>query len=281
MRLATGPYPISGGKHVTISLPSATLLVRGVIIGNLTPAAVTVTIGGQTSHLLPATANLFTLSSGAQGIVVTSLGTATQSGTITAEWLTPATVPPSGYPFGGAVTNLTLGPDASVKITGPVSLAAGSTVELAAGTSVSISSGTVDLGSGSTVKIETAVIVSGASVSGQNAPAFVGRTASAQSTANVRASPTKWVTLVPAPAGTAFLELHALSTVLSYFKNFYLSSTSSTTGVFARSEGVGATSAPGQLTFNFQGATLPAGAGVYLKSDTTAQFVQLNYTIRT
>ena len=146
MRLATGPYPIDGGKHVTISLPSATLLVRGVIIGNLTPAAVTVTIAGQTSHLLPASANLYTLSSGAQGIVVTSLGTATQSGTITAEWVTPATVPPSGYPFGGAVTNLTLGPDASVKITGPVTLAAGSTVKLTG--PITIAGGTLDIGGG-------------------------------------------------------------------------------------------------------------------------------------
>ena len=146
MRLATGPYPLDGGKHVTISLPSATLLVRGVIIGNLTPAAVTVTIAGQTSHLLPASANLYTLSSGAQGIVVTSLGTATQSGTITAEWLTPATVPPSGYPFGGAVTNLTLGAGASVKITGPVTLAAGSTVKLTG--PITIAGGTLDIGGG-------------------------------------------------------------------------------------------------------------------------------------
>ena len=150
MRLATGPYPIDGGKHVTISLPSATLLVRGVIIGNLTPAAVTVTIAGQTSHLLPASANLYILSSGAQGIVVTSLGTATQSGTITAEWLTPATVPPSGYPFGGAVTNLTLGPDASVKITGPVTLAAGSTVKLTG--PITIASGSVDISGGQLTK---------------------------------------------------------------------------------------------------------------------------------
>ena len=140
MRLATGPYPISGGKHVTIPLPSATLLVRAVIIGNLTPAAVTVTIAGQTSHLLPATANLFTLSSGSQGIVVTSLGTPTQAGTITAEWLTPATVPGSGYPMGGAVTNLTLGPDATVKITGPVTVAGG-TVDLGAGSVVAVNAG--------------------------------------------------------------------------------------------------------------------------------------------
>lgn len=272
MRLATGPYPISGGKHVTISLPSATLLVRGVIIGNLTPAAVTVTIAGQTSHLLPASANLYTLSSGAQGIVVTSLGTATQSGTITAEWMTPATVPPSGYPFGGAVTNLTLGPDASVKITGPVSLAGGTTVDLASGTSVSISSGTVDLGSGSTVKIETAVIVSGASVTGQNAPTFVGRTASAQSTAHLTTTSLTWVMLIPAPGSTQHLELHhyyqhqGTASVLGK-----LSTTASTTGVFA--------GFIGSATFDFQGAALPAGVGVY--STGTDRTVQLNYTIRT
>lgn len=139
MKLATGPYTLPGGGHISISLPAATLLVRAVIIGNLTPAAVTVTIAGQTSHLLPATANLFTLSSGSQGIVVTSLGTATQSGTITAEWLTPATVPGSGYPMGGAVTNLTLGPDATVKITGPVTIAG--PVSLAAGSKVGVTGG--------------------------------------------------------------------------------------------------------------------------------------------
>ena len=277
MRLATGPYPISGGKHVTISLPSATLLVRGVIIGNLTPAAVTVTIAGQTSHLLPASANLFILSSGAQGIVVTSLGTATQSGTITAEWLTPATVPPSGYPFGGAVTNLTLGPDASVKITGPVSLAAGTTVDLAAGTSVSISSGTVDLGSGSTVKIETAVIVSGATASGQNAPTFVGRTASAASTAHLEFHGTAWTTLIPAPSSPALIELHAAAitfTTASSRTAISFSSTPSSTGVFA--------TFPGSMSFDFQGASLPAGRGVYASNagSYTAQ-VQINYTIRT
>ena len=272
MRLATGPYPIDGGKHVTISLPSATLLVRGVIIGNLTPAAVTVTIAGQTSHLLPASANLYTLSSGAQGIVVTSLGTATQSGTITAEWMTPATVPPSGYPFGGAVTNLTLGPDASVKIKGPVSLAGGTTVDLASGTSVSISSGTVDLGSGSTVKIETAVIVSGASASGQNAPTFVGRTASAASTAFGNAGgPTTFSTIIPAPGATRWLELHGVTfTDIGATGVVTLSSTPTSSGVFAKLH----------PAFDFQGATLPVGRGVYAAGG-SAIVVQLNYTVRT
>ncbi|MDA8311433.1 MAG: hypothetical protein M0Z46_12640 [Actinomycetota bacterium] len=273
MKLATGPYTLHGGGHISISLPAATLLVRAVIIGNLTPAAVTVTIGGQTSHLLPASANLFTLSSGAQGIVVTSLGTATQSGTITAEWLTPATVPPSGYPFGGAVTNLTLGPDASVKITGPVTLAAGSTVDLASGTSVSISSGTVDLGSGSTVKIETAVIVSGATASGQSAPTFVGRTVSASSTAFLSGNFSSSAgTLVPNPGPGKFIELHAFAvTNKAQPYTVILSRSTAATGKFAA---VGA--------WTFQGATLPATSGVYIvTAPNTALDLQLNYTIRT
>ena len=168
MRLATGPYPISGGKHVTIPLPAATLLVRAVVIGNLTPAAVTVTIAGETSHLLPATANLFTLSSGCQGIVVTSLGTATQSGTITAEWLTPATVPGSGYPVGGAVTNLTLGADSTVKITGPVTISG--TVDLAAGTKIGIT-GAVDLAAGTKVVLATGSTVALAATTEVKLPA--------------------------------------------------------------------------------------------------------------
>lgn len=146
MKLVTGPWTLPGGGHVTIPLPTATLLVRAVVLGNLTPAPVTVTIAGQTSNLLPATANLYVLSSGSQGIVVTSLGTTKDAGQITTEWMTPATVPTTGYPIGGAITNLTLGPDSTVKITGPVSLAVGSSVKLTG--PITISSGKVTVSGG-------------------------------------------------------------------------------------------------------------------------------------
>jgi hypothetical protein len=169
------------------------------------------------------------------------------------------------------VTKITLS-DASVKITGPVTLAAGTTVDLASGTSVSISSGTVDLGSGSTVKIETAVIVSGASVTGQNAPTFAGRTASAQSTAQGYAGgPTTYSTIIPAPASFQYLELHGVHITAGTTGIAKLSSTPAATGLFAELPAT---------TFDFQGATLPAGRGVYAAGG-TANHVQLNYTIRT
>ncbi len=151
MRLTTGPYTVAGGGTVTIPLPAATLLAKAVIIGNLTPAPVTVTIAGQTSVLLPASANLYSLSSGSAPIVVTSLGTSNKGGTITAEWMTPATTPKSGYPISGAVTNLTLGADATVKVTGPVTIAGG-TIDLAAGSVIGVSGGQLKAVSGQSLQ---------------------------------------------------------------------------------------------------------------------------------
>lgn len=244
MKLATGPYTLPGGGHISIPLPAATLLVRAVVIGNLTPAPVTVTIAGETSHLLPATANLFTLSSGCQGIVVTSLGTATQSGTITAEWLTPATVPGSGYPVGGAVTNLTLGADSTVKITGPVTIS----------------------------EVSTAVTVAGASASGQTAPTFAGRTVSAASTVLSNAgSFNSWSSVLPVPAAGAYYELHLAGAMST--DAVKLSLGASTTTVIAI--------IAGNSTFDFQGATLPAGAGLWkFNPSSGAAVLQLNYTVR-
>lgn len=139
MSVTTGPYPIAGGGSLRISLPRGTLVVSAVAVGNLTPAAISVTIGGSSKYVLPGGTDLFACNSGQSYVGVTSLGTPTDAGSITTTWFDPADEP-GRYPYAGAITKITTTGTIDAKITGPVTIASG-TVDLGAGTSVAINAG--------------------------------------------------------------------------------------------------------------------------------------------
>ena len=128
MSIVTGPTPIGGGKQVRIPLPTASIVARAVAVGNLTTAAVQVTVASSSRYLLPGSADLFPISSGQSFVTVLSLGTATQGGDITTTWFTPTEIPQAGYPYGAPVTAVTT--TGTAKITGPVTVETGATKPL-------------------------------------------------------------------------------------------------------------------------------------------------------
>lgn len=144
MSLTTGPYAIAGGGSLRIPLPRGTLVVDSVAVANLTPAPVVVTIAGTSKYVSPSGVDLFSCSSGQSYIQVTSTGTSTDAGSITTTWFDPADTP-GHYPYAGAITKISTSGTITANITGPVTLAAG--------TSVDVASGTIDLGAGSTVAV--------------------------------------------------------------------------------------------------------------------------------
>ena len=124
MSVTTGPYPIAGGGSLRISLPRGTLVVSAVAVGNLTPAAISVTIGGSSKYVLPGGTDLFACNSGQSYVGVTSLGTPTDAGSITTTWFDPADEP-GRYPYAGAITKITTTGTITAKITGPVTISGG------------------------------------------------------------------------------------------------------------------------------------------------------------
>ena len=149
----------------------------------------------------------------------------------------------------------------TAKITGPVTLAATSTVNI---------SGIVD--------ITGPVTVDAATASGQAPPAFVGRTVSAESTVTFTNTSRTWATVIPAPSG--YIELHRLHAAASGVATtngpvFSLASASGGTP-FAHF----VTHSP-SFTFNFEGATLPQGTALWVKQTTTPLvLLQVNYVLR-
>lgn len=142
MSIVTGPTPIGGGKQVRIPLPTASIVARAVAVGNLTTAAVQVTVASSSRYLLPGSADLFPISSGQSFVTVLSLGTATQGGNITTTWFTPTEIPQAGYPYGAPVTAIAA--TGTVKITGPITVETAATKPLDIAGPVTITSGTVD-----------------------------------------------------------------------------------------------------------------------------------------
>ena len=128
MSVTTGPFTLAAGGQLRVTLPPATLVVKAVILTNLGTSSVEVNISGSSRILLPGSADLFGVSTSSGAIVITSLGTS--ASTITATWLTPDEIPASGYPYGAPVTNLSIEPGATVKITGPVTISGPVTVDV-------------------------------------------------------------------------------------------------------------------------------------------------------
>lgn len=160
---------------------------------------------------------------------------------------------------------------------GPTVLAPTSEVTLAAGTKVVLATGSVvSLAAGAKVA------VTGASAAGQTVPAFAGRTVSAGSTVQASAGTGTIITLAPVPALTDHLELHNImltAETTSLVVTFSQAFTPFATGVFCQ---LRASSTLPPVVFSFQGATLLANRGVWLKrtSGTGKGVVQLNYTVR-
>jgi hypothetical protein len=150
--------------------------------------------------------------------------------------------------------------------TSEVTLAAGTKVVLATGSVVSLAAG-------------AKVAVTGASAAGQTAPTFAGRTVSASSSVSRTGIGATWTSVIPAPASTSYIELHGAllmqQTTGATRTLAYLSSLGNTTSRFA-SFGVTTTG----IVFTFQGATLPAGRGVWAKILNTFLIAQLNYAVR-
>ena len=178
----------------------------------------------------------------------------------------PQGIAPAG-PSSFAATTLT--GTVTAKITGPVTLAAGTTVD------ATITNSTLD--------ITGPVTVEGSSTTEPGtAPTFSGRTVSASQAAALlvtNAAKTTNYTVIPAPAATHWIELHSFTLVNTGTVPLYLKTGAGTTSLYVQTPSAGTKAGSG----TFQGASLPKGSALIVRTGaavTPHLIVNVRYTIR-